>query len=118
MDVHKDAPADERPTFIYQRLSGSRYDEISDLFDDIERTQDWTKEKEKEASKQRIDGMFTAAGLGLIDWRNQIDLDTGDSLPFAAADLRRAINPTEARELVVKRIAGAHLSADDKKKSD
>ncbi len=118
LDVHHEASNGDRPVFIYHRLSTAKYDELCDAFDSVQLPEDATVDQAKEIFKQRRDQFITVAGLGLIDWRNQVDLETGESLPFSPGDLPRVINPVEAREVIEKRIAGARLSPDDKKKLD
>lgn len=109
LSVFDDVPADERPTFRYRRTSYAEMNRIAEISEEMRNASDF------KASRVKI---IEAAAIGLIGWSNQVDVETGDAIPFDKDALAKVINHLEADELLGRRADAAHLSRADKKKSD
>ncbi len=105
-----DVPVSERPSYTYRRVSGSQFFVLQDALDSVG--------NESDASyRDRVGILYDACRMGLVDWDNQIDLDTGEPLPFDAAKLEQTMDHFEVMRLLQRRMQHASISADDKKKS-
>ncbi len=109
LSVFDDADAAARPTFTYRRVSSAEFDRMDDLYRSVAET------GEVKASNAKL---IEIAAIGLIDWKNQVDVESGEAIPFDASKLRSVINHIEANELIGKRFLAASLKPEDKKKLD
>jgi len=99
-------PEDKQPRFIFQYLSGKRWEEIStisDQFDDVKTGGDM------------IRLAFKAIRVSLVGWENMIDPKTGKEIPFDPAQLDDMLIPREAIELMQAAVSQVPTNEDKKK---
>ncbi|HUX16027.1 MAG TPA: hypothetical protein VMW52_06110 [Phycisphaerae bacterium] len=84
-------PPETRPTFVCRPLSGRELKRLAGGYDDSD---------PEATGADAIVAVFERAATGLVGWRNVADPETGEALPFAAADLDRCLTMGEALELM------------------
>lgn len=92
-----------KPVFKFRRLNGAEYAEVIRLA--VEAGTDWQE------------NAYKAFAIGLMDWSNQTDPATGESIGFDLSSIQRVLNPDEALSLIDQRVTYARLNATAKKNS-
>ena len=104
-----DFPEDQRPTFTYRRASADEWDRIAEAIDG------GPQDDDSKTVSQRV---FKLALIGLIDWDRQVNVETGEEIPFDPAKIRSVINTGEALELCGLRLQASRVSHEEKKTSE
>ncbi len=107
LSVFSDYPAEQQPTFTYRRLSVAEWDAMDDEADKL---RDLTSTKEY---RKRVVELATK---GLLGWDKQVDIETGDAVPFDISQISRVINHDDAMELCAHRKDHCTMTFVDKKK--
>jgi hypothetical protein len=100
-----DGIPDGRPEFIYRRLSTAECDRMAAEYEAV-----------SDDAKSRRAKVIEIAAIGLLDWENQVDAESGELIPFSLERFRDVINHFEADELIGRRMLGGQLALLDKKK--
>ena len=106
---HADFPLDERPTFVFRRVSVAESLAIFRAFDDAQATAG------NRAEQAAV--VIRAASIGLVGWRNQVDLASGEAVAFDLAALDRIVGWQEAVELLSLRRTQGRPTGNDRKNS-
>ena len=102
LDIDKDKPAEERPTFYFPSVSMRKYDELSQQIDAC---------MEHETAKEIFDAHCEMLRTHCVGWKNM------GSHEYAVADVKDLLTYQEARELLRKFLGNQHVSLDEKKSS-
>lgn len=104
LDSMADVPENERPTFTFRRMTEAEYLRFDAVFALLD----------KPASECSGE-VFAALAAGLLGWKHQVDLATGEPLAFDAAKLSQTLDFAEAWQLIGKRANRARPGAEEKK---
>lgn len=104
LDYDKEKPAAERPTFIYRAMSCREFRTFKPNWDGS-------------VDGPSLDALLKSAKDNLVGWRNMLDPESREPIPFDLAEFDKIVTPLEAWELVNLSAMGQEVSADDKKKS-
>ena len=114
IDIVLDADKDMEnpPTFIYRPLNGREWRKVAEAYDTLQ-------SGKVDGMVAQLDAIYTTVAIGLKDWRNMFDPDTGEPIPFNINDVDLLLNPIEASTDLMVKILGAQTPThDDKKKSE
>jgi hypothetical protein len=105
----QDLPEDERPTFVYRRLTGSESLDLADLVDGINADQ---------PPRESLEIAYKAIMIGLVGLENITDLagkklKLGDEIAW-----QNILTISEVMEIAHRLFAEQELSVEDKKKLD
>lgn len=107
LDCFQDVPAEERPTWTFRRVNGAEYVEINSVY-----------EITPETTHAFQEAVLKALQVGLIGWTNQVDVATGEIVPFDPVRIAQIVNAQEAMELIDKRLQRGRLTAGELKNSE
>ncbi len=108
LDSDKDKPAAKQPGFVYAFLTGRRWRDVARAVDGFD---------EGDGMEAGLDRIYTAASVNLIGWRNLIDPQTGEEIPFDPANLEEILTPQEAIELANRLLTACKPDGADLKNS-
>jgi len=112
LEIDKDKPAGEQPYFEFRFLSVRRWNRearaSAQLRDPIV--------MDGMSAEEATNGLLDMIKVGLINWGNVRDLETGEVIPFDPNNLDRALTLLGTSELLAK-FRNQGLDVEDKKKS-
>jgi len=114
IDIVLDSDKDKEnpPTFVYRALNGREWRKVAEAFDTLQ-------SGKVDGMAAQLDAIYTTVAIGLMDWRNMFDPETGEPIPFNKNDVDLLLNPIEASTDLMGKILGAVTPThDDKKKSE
>ena len=98
-------PAETRPTFEYRYLTGRQWRQVGAAQDRLD---------EGTGAAEIVDTIYEAARVGLVGWRNMIDPETGQEIPFDPAALEDLIGISEAQEIILAVLSQTPNAAEKK----
>jgi len=110
--LDSDKDKDKPPTFIYRALNGREWRKVAKVFDALQ-------SGKVAGMSAQLDAIYETVSIGLLDWVNMIDPETGNEIPFKKEDIDLILNPIEASTDLMGKILGAVMPThEDKKKSE
>ena len=107
--LDSDKEKDKPPTFIYRALNGREWREVAKVFDALQ-------SGKVSGMSAQLDAIYETVSIGLLDWKNMFDPETGNEIPFKKEDVDLILNPIEASTDLMGKILGAVMPTHEEKK--
>lgn len=117
LEYDKNEPIETRPTFYGRSFNADEqveYEEAYIAFRDRWKEQENEPATPREALEESID----MVARFIVDWKNQIDPDTGEEIPFSRDAFKRVLADDEVYELINVGRFYSNPTPDEKKSSE